>query len=131
LAHYAGKAGSVTYGAAGGAGTAYAGIKSWTLDATLSIVDTTDFADAGVRNILPSVSQWSGSFEGYKDGLAIVLSTTIATIVLLQLQETATSTEKWTGSAFITGVHASTAYDGTMNYAYDFEGTSTLVPPTA
>ena len=125
MSHYSGRAGEVDTGAG------VTGIKSWTLDYTVGVLDTTDFADAGVRTILPSVSQWSGSFEGYKDGLAIVLSTTIATIVLLQLQETATSTEKWTGSAFITGVHASVAFDGTVSYAYDFEGTSTLVPPTA
>lgn len=130
MAHYSGRAGNVTYGAAGGGGTAYTGIKSWTLDYTVSIVDTTDFASAGVRDILPSVSQWSGSFEGYKDTTPITLGIS-TTAVLLQLQETATSTEKWTGSAYITGIHASVAFDGTVNYAYDFEGTSTLVPPSA
>ena len=123
MTHYAGKAGEVFVGAE------VTGIKSWTLDYTVSVVDTTDFADAGVRSIVPSVSQWSGSFEGYKDGTAIALGTT--NLVALQLQETQTTAEKWTGNAFITGVHPSVSYDGTVNYAYDFEGTGALVAPTA
>ena len=123
MAHYSGKAGDVDTGAS------VTGIKSWTLDYTVAVLDTTDFADAGVRTILPGVSQWAGSFEGYKDGTAQVLG--VSASVSLSLKETATATQKWTGTAYITGVHASVAYDGTVNYAYDFEGTSTLVPPTA
>lgn len=123
MAHYAGKAGEVDTGAS------VTGIKSWTLDYTVAIVDTTDFYDAGVRTILPSVSQWSGSFEGLKDGTAQTLGTSSS--VSLSLKETQTATQKWTGTAYITGVHASTAYDGTVNYSYDFEGTGTLTVPTA
>ena len=123
MAHYSGKAGDVDTGAS------VTGIKSWTLDYTVAVLDTTDFADAGVRTILPGVSQWSGSFEGYKDGTAQVLG--VSASVSLSLKETATATQKWTGTAYITGVHATVAFDGTVNYAYDFEGTSTLVPPTA
>jgi len=122
MAHYSGKAGSVSDGAV------ISGIKSWTLDYTVGVVDTTDFSASGVRSVLPSVSQWSGSFEGYKDGTARALGVTSA--VTLTLKETQTSNQDWEGSAFITGVHPSVAYDGTVNYAYDFEGTSTLTPPT-
>ena len=123
MTHYAGKAGEVFIGAE------VTGIKSWTLDYTVGVVDTTDFADAGVRSILPSVSQWSGSFEGYKDGTAIPLG--VSSSCALQLHETQTSSEKWTGTAYITGVHPSVSYDGMVSYAYDFEGTGALVPPTA
>jgi hypothetical protein len=122
MAHYAGKAGGVD------TGSGVTGIKSWTLDYTVSMVDTTDFADAGVRTILPAVSQWSGSFEGYKDGTAQGLA---GAAVTLTLKETQTGTQVWSGSAYITGVHASVAFDGTVNYAYDFEGTAALTVPTA
>lgn len=122
MAHYAGKAGGVD------TGSGVTGIKSWTLDYTVSMVDTTDFADAGVRTILPAVSQWSGSFEGYKDGTAQGLA---GAAVTLTLKETQAGTQVWSGSAYITGVHASVAYDGTVNYSYDFEGTATLTVPTA
>ena len=124
MAHYAGRAGQVD------AASNVTGVKSWTLDYTLSVVDTTDFADAGVRTILPAVSQWSGSFEGYKDAIPLTLGTS-STPIALALKETQTSTEKWTGNAFITGVHANVSYDGTVNYSYDFEGTAGLTIPTA
>ncbi len=123
MTHYAGKAGGVD------TGSGVTGIKSWSLDYTVSMVETTDFADAGVRSILPSVSQWSGSFEGYKDGTAQVLGT--ASPVTLTLKETQTGTQVWTGSAYITSIHASVAFDGTVNYAYDFEGTGALTVPAA
>ena len=122
MAHYAGKAGEVLIGAE------ITGVKSWTLDYTVGVVDTTDFADSGVRSIVPSISQWSGSFEGYKDGTSITLGT--ATACDLVLYETQTDTQKWSGSAYITGVHPSVSYDGTVNYAYDFEGTGALTAPT-
>jgi hypothetical protein len=123
MAHYSGRAGEVYIG------SSMTGIKSWTLDYTVSVVDTTDFADAGVRTILPSISQWSGSFEGYKDGTAIVLG--VSSPVSLELRETQTGTQKWTGSVYITGVHPSVSFDGTVNYAYDFEGTGALTAPSA
>lgn len=122
MTHYAGKAGEVD------TGSSVTGIKSWTLDYVIAIADTTDFADAGVRTILSTVSQWSGSFEGYKDGTAQVIGTAS---VSLTLKETQTATQKWTGTAYITGIHPSVASDGTVNYAYDFEGTGALTVPTA
>ncbi len=122
MAHYSGRAGSVSTGAV------VLGVKSWTLDYTVGTVDTTDFAASGTRSLLPSVSQWSGSFEGLKDGTAQVLGVTSA--VTLQLLETQTGGELWSGSAYITGIHPSVSFDGTVNYAYDFEGTAALTPPT-
>ncbi len=122
MTHYAGKGGSVSDG------TEITGVKSWTLDYTVGVVDTTDFSASGTRSVLPSVSQWSGSFEGYKDQTARTLGVTTA--VQLTLSETQTGGELWTGSAFITGVHPSVSYDGTVNYAYDFEGTAALTVPT-
>ncbi len=123
MTHYAGKAGEVLIG------LEVTGIKSWTLDYTVGVVDTTDFAASGVRSILPSVSQWSGTFEGYKDGTALPLGTTNQ--VALELHETQTATQKWTGQAYITGIHPSVSYDGVVSYSYDFEGTGALTPPTA
>ena len=122
MAHYSGTAGQVD------AASNVTGIKSWTLDYTVSVLDTTDFADAGVRSILPGVSQWSGSFEGLKDGAPLALA---GASIAIALKETQTSTQKWTGTAYITGVHPSEASDGIMNYAYDFEGSGALTVPTA
>jgi hypothetical protein len=103
------------------------GMKSWTLDYTVGVVDTTDFASAGVRDLLPAVSQWSGSFEGYKDGVPL----SIGTEYYLTLGESNTDYQGWLGKAVITGAHPNVAFDGSVTYSYDFEGTAALEVPSA
>lgn len=104
-----------------------AGIKSWTLDYTVDILDTTDFADSGTspysRTFVPGLSGWSGSFEGYKTTSPITLGTSSSSITL-RLEED--GSRYWEGQAFITGIHANTAVDGIVTYAYDFQGTGDL-----
>jgi hypothetical protein len=121
MAHYAGKAGEVDTGAG------VTGIKAWGLDYVVEMLETTDFADAGVRTYLAGPSGWSGTFEGLKDGVPL----TVGASVSLTLKETQTATQKWTGTAFITGCHGAVAADGLVEYSYDFQGTGALVIPTA
>ncbi len=121
MAHYSGKAGEVDTGAS------VTGIKSWTLDYVVEMLETTDFADAGIRSYLPGASGWSGSFEGLKDGAPLGIGAEIT----ITLKETQTATQKWTGTAYITGVHGATSADGLVTYTYDFQGSGALTPPTA
>jgi predicted secreted protein len=118
MAHVAGKAGYVD------TGSAVSGIKSWTLDYTSDALETTDFADAGVKSYIIGGSGWSGSFEGYKDGAPQGLAGASVTLSLYE-----DNTYLWTGTAFITGVHATTSHDGIVSYSYDFRGTGALTPP--
>ena len=120
MAHVAGKAGQVD------TGSAVSGIKSWTLDYTVDMLETTDFADAGVKSFIAGGSGWSGSFEGFKEGVP----QTIGASITLKLYEVAAGA-LWTGSAFITGISASAAIDGIVSYSYTFQGTSTLTVPAA
>ena len=122
MAHYSGKAGQVD------AASDVTGVKSWTLDYTADTLETTDFADAGVKSYIIGGSGWSGSFEGLKDGAPLGLA---GASVAIALKESQTATQKWTGTAYITGIHAATAHDGTVDYSYDFEGTGALTVPTA
>ena len=46
--------------------TAIHGIKSWTVDLVFETGETTSFDDTGTKAFIPTVSGWSGSFEGYK-----------------------------------------------------------------
>lgn len=103
------------------------GISSWSLDATVSVLDTTDFADTGTRAILPGVSQWAGSFEGLKDGVPL----SIGTEYYLVLGESNTAYQGWLGKAVIMGAHPNVAFDGSVTYSYDFEGTASLESPSA
>ena len=117
MSHIAGKAGQVD------TGSAVIGIKTWKLDYKVDMLETTDFADAGVKTFVAGCSDWSGSFEGYKDGVP----QTIGASITLKLYEVAAGSY-WTGTAFITGVSSSAAHDGVVTYSYTFQGTGVLTP---
>uniref|UniRef100_A0A6M3KV58 Putative structural protein n=1 Tax=viral metagenome TaxID=1070528 RepID=A0A6M3KV58_9ZZZZ len=120
--HYSGKAGSVL------APGVIAGIKSWNLEYTVDILETTDFADSGVATYIPGVTRWSGSFDGFKDGVPIA---GLHTEVALKLYETQTVDERWEGQAIITAVRANVDHDGIVSYSYDFQGTAGLTVAAA
>ena len=123
MAHRAGSAGQVDSPAA------VSGIKSWSLEYTVSMLDTTDFADAGVSSFIPGITEWHGSFDGYKDGTPQALTT--GAVVVLKLYETQTASEFWTGNAFITAVRVNVDHDGLVSYSYDFQGTAALTVAAA
>jgi len=122
MAHVAGKAGQVD------AASEVAGIKSWTLDYTADTLETTDFADVGVKTYVIGGSGWSGSFEGFKDGAPLPIAGAAVTI---KLYESQTANQFWTGSALIVGIHPNTPGDGIVGYAYDFQGTGALTVAAA
>ena len=104
-------------------GSAVAGIKSWTLDYNSDALETTDFADAGVKSYIIGASGWSGSFSGYKDGAPL----SIGTIWGVELAESATTTQMWLGNIIITGINPSVSADGIVSYSYSFQGTGSLM----
>ncbi len=122
MAHISGKAGQVD------AASAVTGIKSWTLDYTADTLETTDFADAGVKTFVIGGSGWSGSFEGFKDGVPLPIAGNAVTI---KLYESQAANQFWTGSAFIVGIHPATAHDGIVTYSYDYIGTGALTVAAA
>jgi hypothetical protein len=99
-----------------------AGIKSWSLDYTVDMLDTTDFGDSGVRTFIPGASTWSGTFEGYKDGVPLSIGSQYG----IELAESATATQTWAGNVIITAVHPTTSFDGIVSYSYNFQGTEAL-----
>ena len=117
-----GKAGDVSV-----AGSSIGGIKSWTVDWVADALETTDFADSGLRTYIAGITGWSGSFEGFKDGAP----TSIGSEIALILEETSNATQRYTGQAILTGSHESVSVDGVVSISYDFQGTTTLNPPTA
>jgi len=122
MAQISGKAGDVSVG-----GSSIGGIKSWTVDYVAEALDTTDFADSGLRTYIAGLSGWSGSFEGYKDGAPTGIGAEIALI----LEESTDATQRYTGQAIITGSHETVSVDGVVSISYDFQGTTTLTVPTA
>lgn len=124
MSHHTGTTGNVEIG------TAIAGIKSWTIDYIMDELEVTDFGCSGVAEYLPGVTRWSGTFEGYKDGVPLTQACSTVSCVL-SLQETSTPTQYWGGAtAYITGVHATTSFDGIVSYSYDFRGSGAIIKPT-
>ena len=107
-----------------------AGISNWTLDYTVDMLDTTDFADGAAANsgrtFIPGLTGWCGTFEGLKDGAPIALG--FSSSVTLKLEED--GTYFWQGSAYIMGIHPNVAVDGVITYTYDFQGTGELTEST-
>ena len=108
-----------------------AGIRNWSLDYTVDILDTTDFADGAATNaprtFIAGLSRWSGSFEGLKEDAPLALFSQIG----LDLAESATATQAWIGNAILTGIHPSVAIDGAVTYTYDFQGVGELIEASA
>lgn len=98
------------------------GIKAWSLDYVVEMLETTDFGSAGLREYIAAGSGWSGTFEGLKDGAPLG----IGSAVTLILAETGFAGQSWSGEAFITGVHPAVSADGLVEYSYDFQGTGAL-----
>jgi hypothetical protein len=131
MAHLAGKSGNVYSTTAGGTATGaviVAGMKSWNVDYTSDALDTTDFADSGLKTYIAGLSGWSGSFEGNKDGAPGLVP---GTSYVLHLRESGTSTQYYTGTALITGLHGTASVDGIVGLSYDFQGSGALTVPTA
>jgi len=114
MAHLAGKSGYVD------TGSAVAGLKSWTLDYTTDALETTDFADAGVKSYITGGSGWTATAEGYKEGAP----QTQGASVTLKLYESATC--YWSGTALVTQTSAGAAHDGVVTVSYSFQGTGAL-----
>lgn len=124
MARLKGSGGNVKYGAGP---TTAVGIRSWSLDYVYNVEDTTGFDSSGHKAFTPTIDEWAGSFEGPKDGAPISIGTEVA----MELEESATTNQEWTGQGIITGVHPNVPVDGIVTYSYDFQGTGALVVASA
>ena len=104
-----------------------AGVKEWTIDYVAAALESSGFDGGQGKTFVAGMTEWSGSFSGFKDGAPLAIGTALA----LQCQESASSNQKWTGSILITNIKPATAVDGLVTYGYDFQGTGTLTVPTA
>lgn len=122
MARLAGYGGSVEIGT-----VAQTGIREWTMDYTIAVLDGRGFDDGQEPHPVMGAKEWGGSFRGAKDGAPISIGSEIA----LVLKESDTTGQEFSGSAFVTGVHPSVPVDGLVEYAYDFVGKGTLTLATA
>ncbi len=128
MAHISGQSGLVVAGVA--TGTTVTGIRAWSCDYTIEALDSTDFADAGVKTFILGPSTWAGTFEGYKDGPPLALSTATTLIQLREAPLASATGAVWTGAAYIMGIHNTVSADNIVTYSYDFQGTGALTLST-
>ena len=107
------------------------GIREWSLDAQASVIDSSGFSDGQDKVFTVVTKEWSGSFNGFKDGPPLA----IGTVVALELMEADTvlpivPTASWRGSAIITNLRPASTIDGLVTYDYDFQGIHALEWPT-
>lgn len=121
MARVAGFGGQVLIGT-----VAQTGIKEWSLDYSVAVLDGRGFDSAGLPYPVVGPIEWGGGFAGPKDGVPITVFATVA----LSLGEATATAARWTGSAIITEVHPSVMVDGLVEYGYAFVGKGTLTAPT-
>lgn len=127
MARIRGCGGSVIVGSGS---TGIVGIKEWTMDNTVDVLDGRGFDDACQPNPVIGMEHWSGNFSGFKDG-APIASTQMFVAVAAQFKESDTTGQVYSGSIIITGAHRTVSVDGLVTYAYDYEGKGTLTSATA
>lgn len=121
MPHVSGATGSVDHGGVD------AGIRKWEIEYVAEVKETTDFGDVGVASFIKTVTKWSGSFEGFKDGIPLV----IGTIVTATFAETSTANQDWEGDVIITSIKPVSDAADVVTYAYTFQGTGALTVPIA
>ena len=103
-----------------------AGVRAWSIDYVANVQDTSGYDTDQPKTFTVTQTEWSGSFEGFKDGAPLAIGTVLAA----ELHESAVATQKWSGNIYITAIRPGSSVDGVTTYAYDFQGTGVLTVPT-
>lgn len=105
-----------------------AGIREWSIDYAAAALDTSGYDGGQDKTFIAGMREWSGSFNGLKDGAPLA----IGTILAAEFQESGVGTQKWTGNIYITNIGAASSVDGLVVYNYTFQGTGapTALPTT-
>lgn len=99
-----------------------AGVKSWSLDYSGDVHDTTDFADAAARTFVAGLTGWTATCELNWDAANTAAPGDSATLTLYVVA----STTYYAGTAICTGLSVSTPVDGIAVATYSFQGTGAL-----
>jgi hypothetical protein len=101
-----------------------AGIREWSIDDVANTQDSSGFDTGQDKAFTPTQKEWSGSFNGFKDGAPLAKGSEVAA----EFRES--SIQKWTGNIIITGRSPGSTVDGLVTYNYTFQGTGALTEPT-
>ncbi len=116
MANYAGYGGSVTFP------NLTAGVKSWTLDDSVDMLDKTTFASAGNREFMRGLKTWTATCEVVYDSANTAATGDSGTLILYYV---AAGTNK-TGTALVQSISSTTVVDGLVTQTINFQGTGAL-----
>lgn len=112
MAEVAGKTGTLTFTGL------TAGVKSWGLDLKGDTLETTDYSDSGHRTYIAGLDGWTASCELNWDTANTVSIGDSATLDLKIVGDT----EKYSGTALVTGISISSNVDGVVTATISFQG---------
>ena len=102
-------------------------VKSWSLDYTADMLDSTDFGSSGPRDFIGGLTTWSGTFECLLDSVtAAIADPTDLGGAAVTLTLTATTNRTYAGTAICSGIHPSVTVEGINVMTVDFQGSGAL-----
>lgn len=122
MANKAGKGGSITFTGI------TVGVKSWTLDFGMDMLETTDFGDSGVEKYIGGITRWTATAVSNFDA-----TNTADPGDTAQLKLSVDGTDYWqseASGAILASYSVNTTVEGVVEITYNFQGTSTLTPPS-
>jgi len=129
MAEVAGYGGAFEYDATAGStpATVLKGINNWTVSYTGDALETTDFANAGVKTYIAGPTGWTGTISGYYDSSSTaVYNSTIAPGNTIAVEFTMASAHDMQGTAIVTGLSFTTGIDGAITANLEFQGYGAL-----
>jgi len=119
-----GKAGDVTW-----SGSDLVEVQEWSINYVGETADVTSFDSSGNHENLATIKSWDGKFKLLKTAAPPIAMHASAT---LQLKESQTAGQLWSGTAIITNIGITASANGAaLLYDYSFIGTGALTVPTA
>ena len=113
--------------AIGSYGDLDANLTAWSVTESQETVDSTSFAPTGGwREKLPSLSTWSGTFEGYFDDTTPNQLVNAGAVVAATFSSAVTGIS-YAGDIVITEISSSASVDGMATVSASFDGTAALV----
>lgn len=130
MAVLSGENGTVKYGTdSGGASTAVANVRSWTVDHTKDVIETSKMGDSS-RNYISGLHSFTGSMEVIYDSTetgATVFDTANDSALHVEFFPATTGGQKYEGDVIVTSVSRTASFDDLVTATVSFQGTGPLI----
>lgn len=132
MAAYEGSAGTVLIKSGASAATAVASVRSWNMEVTREVVESTSMASGGNRSYLKGLQTFTGSMDiVYDDSENAIVSAAINpdtddTVTVEFYSEAGNNATKFAGDVIVTSYSVTANYDGITEASVSFQGTGAL-----